>query len=504
MINNMAIEFKSPTVAKNTITDRLEKQGREAKLQEKSVNYTENNDYQVLPDEGFDGMTKVNVSVDVAVPTIQNSKTVNINTNGTQTISPDSSYDVVEQVVVNTNVQPNLQEKTVDVLLSETSTNIRPDSGFDGMSSVTVNHPPVESNTAYTATSNGSYTIHPSEGFDATTSVNLTVNVTNPPTAYDINNEFVSLAYNQKLTQAKIDSIAGWDTLKDGSYKLAGAKLADYNYFITMDLPEITTADNMFSGLARTGIRFTDRSFKKLTRGSYMFTTGNRDMHPTEDLRIHLDNIVFDSLTDGIYLFEGCNNEVVISESCFPNVTKGMYMFRGAIISSTSGAIYLPNLIDATYLLYGCKTENIVIKMPKVTSLYYFASDPYYGGLIKTIDITIDKTESDVDMESAFSYQGNLTSINIHTASNVGIYDSGRNAFARNNSLVDFTANRIVGNLYFDSSKKLSQESVNNVLNALADGVTDKSITFASTQYNYITEEQKTAATAKGWTIKSA
>lgn len=205
----MAIEFKSPTVAKNTITDRLEKQGREAKLQEKSVEYTENNDYQVLPDEGFDGMTKVNVSVDVAVPTVQNSKTVNITANGTQTISPDNGYDVVEQVVVNTNVQPNLQEKTVNVLLSETSTNVRPDSGFDGMSSVTVNHPPVESNTAYTATSNGSYTIHPSEGFDATTSVNLTVNVTNPPTAYDINNEFVSLAYNKNLTQEKIDSIAG-------------------------------------------------------------------------------------------------------------------------------------------------------------------------------------------------------------------------------------------------------------------------------------------------------
>lgn len=500
----MAIEFKSPTVAKNTITDRLEKQGREAKLQEKSVEYTENNDYQVLPDEGFDGMTKVNVSVDVAVPTIQNSKTVNITANGTKTISPDAGYDVVEQVVVNTNVQPNLQEKTVNVLLSDTSTNVRPDSGFDGMSSVTVNHPPVESNTAYTATSNGSYTIHPSEGFDATTSVNLTVNVTNPPTAYDINNEYVSLAYNKNLTQAKIDSIAGWDTLKDGSYKLASAKLADYNYFITMDLPEITTADNMFSGVSSSGIRFTDRSFKKLTKGRNMFETKDKNTHPEEDLRIHLDNIVFDSLTDGQSLFDDCNNEVVISESCFPNVTKGMYMFRGAIISSTSGAIYLPSLTDATYLLYSCKTENIVIKLPKATNLYYFAFDPYYGGQIKTIDITIDQTESDVNMDNAFGYQSKLTSINIHTASNVGIYDSSNNAFTRNNSLVDFTANRIVGNLRLNDSTNLSQESVNNVLNALADGVTGKEITFASTQYNYITEEQKAAATAKGWTIKSA
>ena len=272
-----------------------------------------------------------------------------------------------------------------------------------------------------------------------------------------------------------------------------------------MDLPEITTADNMFSGLARTGIRFTDRSFKKLTSGKNMFTTGDRNTHPTEDLRIHLDNIVFDSLTDGTYLFDGCSNEVVISESCFPNVTNGYYMFKDALISSTSGVIYLPSVTRIDGLLNGCKTENIVIKLPKVTSLYYLASCSYYAGRIKTIDITIDQTESDVDINGVCMNQNRLTSVNIHTASNVGIYDSDkRRAFDSCESLADFNANRIIGDLSFHSSRKLTQESVNNVLNALADGVTGKEITFASTQYNYITEEQKAAATAKGWTIKSA
>ena len=242
----MAIEFKSPTVAKNTITDRLEKQGREAKLQEKSVEYTENNDYQVLPDEGFDGMSKVNVSVDIAVPTVQNSKTVNITANGTKTILPDANYDAVEQVVVNTNVQPRLQEKTVDVLLTETSTNIQPDSGFDGMSSVTVNHSPVESNTAYTATSNGSYTIHPSEGFDATTSVNLTVNVPTSGTL-NISTPGVSMASTTKMYPK---DFTGWDTLKDGSYKVAYCRYTKdpTENFISFNLPVIENATGMFEG----------------------------------------------------------------------------------------------------------------------------------------------------------------------------------------------------------------------------------------------------------------
>ena len=271
-----------------------------------------------------------------------------------------------------------------------------------------------------------------------------------------------------------------------------------------MDLPEITTADNMFSDLSSSGIRFTDRSFKKLTSGRGMFKTNSRNMHPTEDQRIHLDNIVFDSLTDGERLFNGCYNEIVISESCFPNVTNGYYMFSDALISSTSGVIYLPSVTRIEGLLYNCKTENIVIKLPKVTSLASLASCQYNSSRMKTIDITIDQTESDVNINRAFTYQNGLTSINIHTASNIGIYDKGNTAFDFNNSLVDFTANRIVGNLYFNPCANLSQESVNNVLNALADGVTDKSITFASTQYGYITEEQKAAATAKGWTIKSA
>ena len=272
-----------------------------------------------------------------------------------------------------------------------------------------------------------------------------------------------------------------------------------------MDLPEITTADNMFSGVSENGIRFTDRSFKKLTSGRNMFETNSRNIDPEKDLRIHLDNIVFDSLTDGERLLDGCSNEVVISNSCFPNVTKGSYMFSDATISSTSGAIYLPNLIDATDLLYSCKTENIVIKLPKVTSLYSLASCPYFKGRIKTIDITIDQTESDVNINRVCFHQDRLTSVNIHTASNVGIYDGDkRNAFNGCDALTDFNANRITGDLSFQFSLKLSQDSVNNVLNALADGVTGKEISFASTQYGYITEEQKAAATAKGWTIKSA
>lgn len=61
----MAIVFTSEPVAKNTTTKNLDLiKAAECKLQEKSVEYTQNAEFEVLPDEGYDGMSKVNVSVD--------------------------------------------------------------------------------------------------------------------------------------------------------------------------------------------------------------------------------------------------------------------------------------------------------------------------------------------------------------------------------------------------------------------------------------------------------
>lgn len=72
-------------------------------------------------------------------------------------------------------------------------------------------------------------------------------------------------------------------------------------------------------------------------------------------------------------------------------------------------------------------------------------------------------------------------------------------------ALETVTINHISTNIFMNDCRSLTQESVNNIINALADVTANpKTITFAATQYGYITEEQKTAATAKGWTINQA
>lgn len=114
--------------------------GSDLKLKDvQSVSYSANGDYTVLPDEGYDGMVKVTVSVNV----------------------PEKTFTT--------------QEKTVTV-----NGDVVPDSGYDGLSKVTVNVPSKEfsgqtKTVSYSA--NGSYTIKPDSGYDGLDEVGVTVNV---------------------------------------------------------------------------------------------------------------------------------------------------------------------------------------------------------------------------------------------------------------------------------------------------------------------------------------
>lgn len=116
-----------------------------------SVEYTENGQYSILPPTGYDGLSKVNVTVDVAGSCNLTTSTATITEGGIQTITPPSGYDGFTEVTVDTsNVYDNGKQDGIDEQKSKLTSESFTENGTynreDGWNAVTVN---VDTQTPY-------------------------------------------------------------------------------------------------------------------------------------------------------------------------------------------------------------------------------------------------------------------------------------------------------------------------------------------------------------------
>lgn len=188
--------------------DYADPDGRKAGYIEggKTISVTKNNaTTTILPSEGYDGFSSVEVEVNVP---IEESKTVKITeNNSTTTISASEGYDGIKDVNVEVNV-PIQDKKTVSVTENNSTATIVPDEGYDGISivDVEVNVPiqdkkTVEDNVNIPAGGSQTVvkTIDVDEGYDGMKSVDVTLNVSAP-----LNK--IPLIDGQKLCYSKIKS----------------------------------------------------------------------------------------------------------------------------------------------------------------------------------------------------------------------------------------------------------------------------------------------------------
>lgn len=119
--------------------DYADPDGRKAGYIEggKTISVTKNNaTTTLLPSEGYDGFSSVDVEVNVP---IEESKTVKITeNNSTTTISASEGYDGIKDVNVEVNI-PIQDKKTVEITSTTGTTTIVPDEGYDGIKEVELN-----------------------------------------------------------------------------------------------------------------------------------------------------------------------------------------------------------------------------------------------------------------------------------------------------------------------------------------------------------------------------
>ena len=175
-------------ISKATVTVNVPSE--EPVLQQKTIDIAENGSYSLAPDAGVDGLSNVNINVDVPpvpiTPNLQD-KSIEITENGNTIITPADGYDGLSQVEVITNVLPALQSKTIDIT-ENGSYGLSPDmdAGFVGLAGVGINvnvpskEPALQSKTI-DITENGSYSLAPDEGIDGLNRVDITVNVPSAP-----------------------------------------------------------------------------------------------------------------------------------------------------------------------------------------------------------------------------------------------------------------------------------------------------------------------------------
>lgn len=148
--------------------------------------------------------------------------------------------------------------------------------------------------------------------------------------------------------------------------------------------------------------------------------------------------------------------------------------------------------------------SNITVA-PKFEGSFVGSNVPYmFSNCPNLTEVKDIDFGSAIELNSLFAYSPNLTTIGLLKVPNVtyayGLFD-GCTALTTIAGLEGLKVD-----ISFSDCANLSNASIQNLIDTAADvtSLGTRTMTFNATPFATITEEQRTAATAKGWTLASA
>ena len=403
-----------------------------------------------------------------------------------------------------------LQEKDVTILLSEYLTEVTPDSGYDGMSKVSVFHSPVQETVEQTITANGIHKITPETGYDAMIRCVVDVNVPDKliPAQWDgtPDTELVSSlgwpqsSYdNYPVTWMKYDNDKHKVSEYDKTYEATGTHQGDTQMTYAKMQTLNGDCSKYFSGCTNLKA-IPDFDFTNVTNLNSMFyKDSSLEFLPALDLKniTSASNMfsICSSLTilpklnlSGVQnmkgMFQRCSNLKYVPDFDFSSATTLSSFYSNTAIEEI-GNIIAPNCTYADSIFFNCK------HLKKIGRLYF--ADSANNNKI------FDKCTS-LTSVAGFSYRGEynnriLTSVELPNLKHFIFEDY---------------INCTWDTGFFNLLPNLDYESIKSILVACSKTTlpdTPKSITFANiTMQDQNGELQNlinTCVNEKGWTINN-
>ena len=417
----------------------------EFNLQEKNSTVEENGTHSFNCDPEYDGLSKINVTVDVK-PNLQEG-TFEITKNGEYEAEPEIGYDGLSKAKLKVNVTPNLQEKTATA-----NGNITADEGYDGLSGVNVQvYPRLQYKKA---TENG--TVYPDKDYDGLSSVEVNVPETIPegyllPEGtkeitqngdHDVSKyarAYVKVFDSQPILQQKVVEITenGETIIQADSNYDALSKVQ-----VIVDVPETSSGAELNIAYGETEPSDTSKLWVKIANEPSKVEIGNSIagvgaesvVMSAVGLPTYLSDCCCGAVGTKIYIFGGksssAQSKIYIYDTETDTITTSSATLPVALESATCGVVGTKCYIfggksNSSIYIYDTETNTITTSSAKTSTLYgmgcgvvgtkiylFGGQSGEYSGFSKVIyvynteDDTVNNSSSQLSQSLSYMYCG--------------------------------------------------------------------------------------------------